>query len=178
MEVWVEDVIIDNLIIDILILLTVKNMAKLNSKKWRLTLSSVFGTAIALFSPLLPNFANILIKPFVAASMVLIAFDTKNLKKFLAIYLLFFLATFAYGGASIGICELFGIEYQISSNLSYQNQVPIGVILLVCMVIYFCLKNAIKLCFNSHRLDKYKFEITIQNNGKNITIIYGTIRMV
>ena len=170
MEVWVEDVIIDNLVIDILILLTIKNLAKLNFKQWRLTLSSLLGTAIALISPILPSMANILIKPFVAAIMVLIAFDTKNIKKFFAIYLLFFLVTFAYGGASIGICELLGIEYQISSNLSYQNQVPIGVILLVCVMIYFCIKNAIKLCFNSHKLDQFKFEITIQNNSKKITI--------
>ena len=170
MDIWIEDVVVDNLIIDTLILLTVKHLARQNTKKWRIFLSSVFGTAIALLSPILPNFANILIKPCVAGIMVLIAFDTKCIKNFCAIYLLFFLSTFAFGGASIGICELLGIEYQIGSNISYQNQVPIGVILLICTVVYFCLKNAINLCFSAHKLDKYKFEITIQTNCKSLSI--------
>lgn len=170
MEVWVEDVIVDNLIVDTLILLTVKNFAKLKAKKIRIFLSAFFGTAIALFSPLMPQVASIATKPFVAGIMVFTAFDIKSTKKFFAVYLLFFLSTFAFGGACIGICELFAIDYQIGSNLTYQSQMPIGAFLLICVFIYFCLKNAIKLIFNAHRLDKYKFEITIQDNSKKVSI--------
>ena len=170
MVVWVEDVIIDNLIIDTLILLTVNNFAKLNAKKWRLFLSATFGTIIALISPLLPNFINLIAKPFVSVIMVILCFDIKNIKKFFAIYLLFFLTTFAYGGASIGICEMLGINYKISNQFYYQNQVPVGVIILICAFVYFCLKNIIKFCFFRHKFDGFQYQIIIENCGKKINI--------
>lgn len=166
MEIWIEDVILDNMIIDSLILMSTNTLAKMNAKKWRIFVSAVLGTAIALLSPILPNLINLLIKPFVAGIMVILAFKIKTIKHFFATYLLFFLITFLYGGASIGICELLGIEYQLSSNFAYKNQVPISVIILICTFVYFCIKNVIKLVFSKHKNDNLYYQIKIENCGK------------
>lgn len=170
MVVWIEDVIIDNMVIDTLILLSVKNIAKLNAKKWRIFISTLFGTTIAIISPVLPSFINLIIKPFVAVVMIILAFDLKTWKKFFATYFLFFLTTFVFGGASIGLCEMLGIKYKLESGVSYQNQIPIGVIMLVCVFVYFCLKNAIKFCFSRHKIDNLQYKITIINNEKKCDI--------
>ena len=170
MVVWIEDVILDNMIIDTLILLSVKNIAKLQTKNWRITTSALFGTIIAIISLLLPSFINLLIKPFVAAIMTFFAFGISTWKKFFITYFLFFLTTFVFGGASIAICEMFGIQYKISSSISYQNNFPISIVMLVCVFVYFCLKNIIKFSFSRHKTDCLKYKVTIQNDNKIIDI--------
>ena len=170
MEIWIEDVILDNMIIDSLILMSTNTLAKMNAKKWQILISAILGTGIALISPILPNLINLLIKPFVAGIMVILAFKTKTIKHFFATYLLFFLTTFLYGGASIGICELLGIKYKLGANIQYQNQIPISAILLICTFVYFCIKNIIKLVFSRHINDKLFYQIKIENYGKSCEI--------
>ena len=147
-----------------------KNISKQNAKKWRIFLSAIFGTIIALISPLFPNFINLIIKPFIGAIMVILAFDFKSYKTFFACYLLFFLITFAFGGATIAVCEMLKINYQINSTISYQNQIPIGVILLICVFIYFCFKNIIKYLFSKQKISNFQYQATIYHKDKKIQI--------
>lgn len=163
MVIYVEYVIIDNMVIDCLILLTVKRLALQKAKKWRILLSSIFGTAFALISPIVPSLVNLLCKPLVAVLMVAIAFGQNNAKKFCILLVLFFLSTFVYGGACLGICEMLGIKYIVQSGAFYEYKFPIGFALLVCFLTYICAKNIIRFCHKKHSKDNLLFEVKFQN---------------
>lgn len=159
MIIYVEYVIIDNMVIDLLILNTTKHLAKLNTTKLRLVLSSIIGTVFALVSPLFPNIINLLTKPLLAIIMTYIAFNPKQIKKFLVCYLLFFLVTFVYGGAFLGICEMFGIKFLVHNGVMYEYKFPVGLAILICAITYVCIKNLIKYCFQKHAKDKLQYKV-------------------
>ena len=94
MTIYIECVLIDNLIIDSLILLTCQKISKNSTSKLKVFLSSLLGAVIALFSPLFPSFVNLLIKPFVAVLMVIVAFRPTKIKKLLIDTILLFFVTF------------------------------------------------------------------------------------
>ena len=166
MDIWIEDVIIDNLIIDTLILLTTSNLAKIKAEKIKLFFSAGFGASIALITPMMPYHINLLAKPVIASIMILLAFKIQTFKSFFSFLLLFFLTTFIYGGASIAVCEMIGIKYSLGQSIQYQNNIPVGVIMLVCALIYVCTKKIIITVFSRHQNDKYEYKITIQNDGQ------------
>lgn len=165
MIVYVEYVIVDNMVIDTLILLLTKKLALQKTKNWRIFLSAVFGTIVALVSPILPNWANLVSKPLVAILMIALAFEKCDAKKFLTIFFLFFLSTFVFGGACIGICEMFGIKYIVQNGTAYEYKFPIGFVLLVCYVTYLCAKNIIQFCHKKHSNDEFLFDVTFENGG-------------
>lgn len=167
MIVYVEYVIIDNMVIDTLILLLTKQLAKLNTTKNRLLFSSLFGTTIALISPLLPSIINLIVKPLVAILMVIVAFKIGSKRQFCGAICLFFLSTFLFGGACYGICEMLGIHIIIKNGLMYEYKFPIGLALLICSFVYFLAKNIINYCLNLQKQSKNLFHVEISSNKNN-----------
>ncbi|MBQ8431218.1 MAG: sigma-E processing peptidase SpoIIGA [Clostridia bacterium] len=165
MIVYVEYVLIDNLVINHLILLSTATFGKLKNNKPRMFLSALLGTIIALISPILPSYINFAIKPLLAICMILLAFKIENIKKFFVCLMLFFVSTFLYGGACFGICEMLNINFFVTNGPTYQYNFPIGLILLICLILYFCLKNIVKYCLNQHKNSKFLFEIKLVNNN-------------
>ena len=159
MTVYVEYVIVDNLVIDSLILLTCQKLSKAQTSKLKLFLSALTGTIIALLSPLLPNIINLVIKPFVAVLMVIIAFKPANIKKLGLFTLLLFLVTFMYGGTMIGLMEILGIEFTLQNGISYVNNFPVGLALLLCSFIFLILKKLIKLFYCKKQINNFIYEV-------------------
>ena len=91
MEVYVEYVIIDNLIIDFLLLKLSTKTAQVRSSLTRLILSSVIGTAVAVIMPLfsINSVLQVIIKLLLSITMCLISAKTDNLKKHLINFLFF-----------------------------------------------------------------------------------------
>ena len=168
MEVYVEYVVLDNMIIDTLILLLTQFLLKLKTKKILIFLSSLVGTTFALLSPILSNIISTLIKLPLAFIMIYIAFKPKRIKQCLVILVCFFISTFTLMGACLGVCEIFKINYIVTNGLSYQYKFPVGYILLICYLCYLCFKNIIKYIFKRHDKDKFLYEIILQNNNQII----------
>ena len=170
MIIYVEYILIDNMVIDVLILLLTKSMLKINTKKIFIFLSAFLGTIIALISPLLSSTINIIIKIPLSICMVMICYHPKTLKQFFAELLGFYIATFVLIGACLGICEMLGIKYIISNGISYEYNFPVGFVLVVCTMMFVGIKNIIKLVSIIHKNDKYIYQITLIENDKSIEI--------
>lgn len=165
MVVYVEYVIIDNLVIDSLILYTTKMLGKLKSTKLKIFLSALIGTLFAFITPHMSTFFNLLLKPMLAVIMIYVAFTPKKIKQFLICYLLFFISTFAYGGAFIGICEMLGIKFLIQNGTYYEYKFPVGLAVFICEIMYISLKNAIKYCYQKHSSDSLEYNIKFYINN-------------
>ena len=122
MTVYVEFVIIDNFVIDLLILLLTKTLLKIQTKKILLFIATTFGTIVAVVSPLLPNIISQVIKIPLALSMVLIAFRPKTLKEFLAQTLTFLISTFVMIGCCLVISQIFKIEVSVQNGMIMEKK--------------------------------------------------------
>ena len=171
MVIYVEYVIIDNLIIDFLILYLTNFFLKANASKFSIVLSSTTGTIITLFTPLLPYTINLLLKPLLSLLMIAICFGYHNFKNFCLQLLTFYFCSFLMIGACLGTCELFGIKYLINSELTYEYKFPIGFVLFVCTMTFVCSKNIIIKLFSKHKYNKFLYEIILIENNKKIKTV-------
>ena len=121
MTVYIEYVIIDNLIIDFLILKATFSLTKISYGKRRLFLCSLLGSIIALVYPLLEIEKVILtiVKIFSGLLLLLLANDYKNFKTFYVNSIVFFLLVFLTGGAVIGIYNIFNIPLAQETSVAF-----------------------------------------------------------
>ncbi|HAJ77628.1 MAG TPA: hypothetical protein DCO89_00975 [Clostridiales bacterium] len=171
MVIYVEYVIVDNLIIDYLILNLTNFFLKSNTSKFNMIMSSIMATAITLFTPLMPYIINLLLKPLLSLLMILICFKYKNFKTFCLELLTFYFCTFLMIGTCLGICEMLGIKYLINNGLDYEYNFPIGFILLICTITFVCSKNIIANLFSKHKYDKFLYDLILVNGNKKIKVL-------
>ena len=80
MTIYVEYIIIDNIVINTLILLLTKTILHQNTSKTRIFFGALLGTVVSLFSPLLPAVICNIIKIPLGLCMILLAFKSENVK--------------------------------------------------------------------------------------------------
>lgn len=133
MELYIEYVIIDNLVINTLILLCTKATMKLRAKFYRIFLSAILGTAFAVCYPLfeLANAVLLPMKIVLGVIMVLILAPYNNVKDFIFSFMFFLIYTLVLGGACIATLLLFGTSIEKLVSGGYDIAVPVGVILLI-----------------------------------------------
>ena len=168
MTVYVEFVIVDNMVVDSMILLLTKEILKINTKKINIFLSALLGTIIAIVSPMFSSLMSFIIKIPLSLSMVMIAFCPKRLKNFLIEYITFFASTFVLIGTCLGISEIFGLRVLTLSGYEVVYNFPVGFAVLVCALTFVCLKNIIKYANIQHKNGKLLFEVTLKNRGKTV----------
>ncbi len=133
MSVYIEYVILDNLVINSLILLCVKKTLRLKSPWWRMLLSAILGTAVAVALPLLklPNVALIPIKILLGVIMVLILASYSSVKSLIFAFLIFIAYTMLLGGACMATLLLFGTSLEELASGGYDIALPLGIIMLI-----------------------------------------------
>lgn len=110
MKIVVEYVLIENLLIN---LITLKTTALLTKEKGRLFFLSAFlGGCLTVALPFfrLNVWGYLLSELGLVVILVCLSFKFKSFKKFLRLYLSFFIVTFLYGGACFFFENLFGIR--------------------------------------------------------------------
>ena len=168
MTVYIEFVIIDNFVIDLLILLLTKSLLKIQTRKIFLLLSTIFGTVVAVVSPLLPSIIAQIIKIPLTLSMVLIAYRPKTIKEFLAQTITFLISTFAMIGCCLAISQIFKIEVSVQNGMIMEYKFPVGAVLLICFVVFVSLKNIFKLILKKQKFAELSYSIILKNENKQI----------
>jgi len=166
MTIWIEYAIIDNLVINTLLLWFVFRTVKQKAPKWRIFASAVFGTTAALLLPLLTYTGVIafLIKLFIGAVMVFIV-QSKSLTRFMLFYLLFFVYTFAFGGAVYGIMLMF-----TSTVGAFSANISVGALIAIVLVTWKLLSLCIKFLNLRHSVNNYLRDIVIHYKDEKFCV--------
>lgn len=176
MSVYIEYVIVDNLVIDYLLLSVTLYTVRIKRNKFRLILAALLGTAFAVVMPLfiIGSVATLALKFTVGLIMVLIAADYKRVKRALATYAVFLLFTFASGGAITGFLYMLKKEISFQSVIAYSSDIPVCAIILSCAVIVWFFKRIIVKIYKKR--DVYPFlRKTIVKRGEKIVETKGFI---
>ena len=126
MEIYIEYVLIDNLVINYLILLLVKKTMKLKTNKLKMILSSLLGAVVAIILPLfdLPGLISVIVKIALGVIMLLTLTRFYKFKEFVFSFLLFLGYTLFLVGASLVTLLAFGTSLELLSQGAYDIKVP------------------------------------------------------
>ncbi len=170
MSVYIEYVLLDNLVINTLLLICVRNTLKIKTNRFRIFLSALFGTIVACVLPLfsLPNIVLIFLKIALGLIMLLIFAKFLRLKEYLFAFFLFIIYTLVLGGACIATLLLFGVSIEDLAGGSYDAIVPVGVILLIVGVYVHLLITVAKYLTRKKEMLPFLRSVELVINNKTL----------
>ncbi|MBO7344482.1 MAG: sigma-E processing peptidase SpoIIGA [Clostridia bacterium] len=121
MTVYVEYVLIDNLVIDYLLLKATFSLTAIKVGKGRLLFCAFFGAMVALLYPLLESHAllSVLLKVLSGFFIVLLAHPFNSVRSYFINVAVFFAYTFITGGAITGVYSLLNIDYSTETSIAF-----------------------------------------------------------
>lgn len=173
MYVYIEYVILENIIINFIILYVSKMLTRTKTSKLRLFIASLVGSLYILiaFFPSLQFMGKFIIKFSVSALMVIIAFSPIKLNHFIKQISAFYMASFVFAGTTIGIYYILNNNF-IMGNLSFKSSEELAKFLVLGIGMAIIL---IRYIFKYHkaRMNKENFltNITISLNNKKVNIM-------
>ena len=118
MQVYIEYVILNNLLINALILVLTLRFMRYKINKIALLFASTIGVAYAVFLPIFDIMNIFILKVVLSLVMVATVMGRCRLKRYLCACAIFFAVTFSLGGAVIGISSMLSYELsELSSSL-------------------------------------------------------------
>lgn len=170
MEIYIEYVLIDNLVINYLILLLVKKTMKLKTSFLRMGLSSLLGTFVAILLPLIsvPSWIFIVVKLTLGIIMIFILSRFYHFKEFLFSFLLFLGYTLFLVGASLATLLAFGTSLELLAQGGYDICVPLGIILLIVSVYVYIIIGTAKYLTRKKQMEPYIKNIKLFIGEKTI----------
>jgi len=105
-EIYLDIVILENIVINYLILLVTSRFSKNKTSSLRLFLGSVAGTAYLVLMILLPDtqvYATLFSKFLLSVAMVAMAFNFRKISAFMKTLALFYATTFIFAGAAFAL---------------------------------------------------------------------------
>lgn len=170
MVLYIEYVIMDNLIIDYILLGLLGFTFKENFKKRSKIFSSLIGTISAIFLPYLIKYKILitLYKIMTAMLMILVLKKHKSYAKYFIYLLIFVVYTLLFGGIGIAILNIFDINYSINGLLLYSCEFPVSVFIVIFGLGGWLFKKIIISINQQIKLNNYLYHIRIIDKGNDI----------
>ena len=152
MTIYIDVVLIENLLMNYIILFATGVILKINIKHGRLLVASLVGaiyTIIAYISNL-RIYSNFLLKLILSLVIIYIAFNPKNVKKLCKFTLIFYLTSFVFGGAAFALIYIVKPQEILKNNGLVLNANSLKVIFIsaviafaICIIGFKIVKNKI-----------------------------------
>lgn len=168
MEVYIEYVLMDNLIINYLILLLTKKTINLSVKKINTLLSNVIATTFAVIMPLI-NLSGVLLflyKILVGIIVVLIFQKPKNLKMFILTFLIFISYTFMLGGFVYAITLMLNLKTTNNGIFIAGCEIPMSLLVLVFAIYVWVMFKTIQSVKKQNTINKFVYEVVLNVKGE------------
>ena len=174
MEVYIEFVILDNLIINYLLLNIVNLTLKLKAKKSLMLLSSCVGMIVTIFLPLLKinNILLFFIKIMLGLIMVVIIKKYKNFSTYCLSFLLFITYTFVLGGMCFGFMFMLNENTSFSGVILNNFEIPVSLFILLGLAYLKLMLFIIKSVKQKFAFSTFYYDVKVTNN-RNIVHLNG-----
>lgn len=172
MEIYIEYVLIDNIVINFLLFLFTKKLLKLDIKIFNIFLCSLLGACFSLLMPYLV-FHNILLflfKLFIGVLLVSLLKKYRNIKEFFVTMLTFITSTFLFGGLIYFALNVINAKTTSSGLLIYEYQIPMGLIILIIYLYAYFMFQLISNFYKRKLTNKYLFNVTVKVGKKSLSV--------
>lgn len=164
MTVYIEYVLLDNLVIDYLLLKASHKIAGVTARKGRLLFCSAAGAVVAAVYPLFADFKvlTVAIKLFCGLFISLLSAKFRNKREFFITFILFIGLTFLTGGAITGIYDLFDVPYS--------SEISVALMIAPAYIIISGVTKTVKFIYKRKDLFCATYRVELRLNGKKIEV--------
>lgn len=168
MEVYIEYVLIDNIIINFLLLNIVSKICNLHAYKRNIIFSALIASMFSILTPLvtLNNILITLFKLIVGAIILLFLKRFKSIKKYLCVYFVFLTITFLFGGLIIATLSIFNINYTVNGLLFLNFEIPLSLFIVPIYFYYLLFMKIYRYLQSKMRVSTYFFQTKLFVNNK------------
>lgn len=152
MTIYIDIVLIENLIMNYIILFTTAVVLKIKVNHIRLILASLLGAgySIIAYMGIIKVYSSIILKIILSVLIIYIAFNPQNIKKMCKDLLLFYLVSFVFGGAAFALIYIIKPQNILMKNGLFLGTytlktVMLGAVVAFCIIIgtFAIIKNKI-----------------------------------
>lgn len=144
MVVYIDVLIIDNMILNSLILFAAAKFLHIKKRTLFIFLSALIGTAYSVVMIFVPATSAInwnICKFILSLLMVVVAFYPKTIREYIKFLVCFYITTFIFAGTAVAIIFMWGQSYQSYNGVLYFSwNSPVKYIALVAVAGYFLIK--------------------------------------
>ena len=176
MDIYIEFVIIDNLVMDYIIINFMEMTIGRKFGRWNKVVLLILGCCFALLLPLLVQHKVLsLVYRFITAMLLVICLKRyRTIREFLLYYFMFFAYTFFVGGLCFGLIQMLGIDYTMSSVVMYEFDFPFGLFALIMLVVIRLMKRTVMAIKNRLKTSSYIRKIKVVDSD-NMVEGYGLL---
>ena len=170
MTIYIDIVLIENLIMNYIILLATGIIAKEKIKHIKLILASLLGAIYTLIAyvNILEIYTNFALKILLSILIVYIAYNPQNVNKMWKMLLLFYLTSFAFGGAAFALIYIVKPKDILMKNGLFLGTYPLKTIILGTAIAFGIIITAFSMVKSKITKKDIIYDIEIKMNNKLI----------
>lgn len=170
MTIYIDIVLIENVIMNYIILFATAIVLKLKKNYLRIFLSSLIGAiySVVAYVGILKIYSSIFLKIVLSILIVYIAFNPQNLKKMWKDLVIFYLTSFVFGGVAFALIYVIKPQDILMKNGLFLGTYPLKTILLGSIVAFIVILIALKIIKGKFSKKDMFCDIEIKINNNNI----------
>lgn len=170
MTIYIDIVIIENLIMNYIILCATGIVSKIKIKHLRLIMASLLGAvySVVAYMKILEIYSNIVLKILLSVIIVYIAYNPQTVKKLWKTLVMFYLVSFVFGGVAFSLIYIVKPQDIIMKNGLFLGTYPLKTIILGAIVAFVIIIIAVKIIRKKFTTKDMICNIEIMLNNKKI----------
>ena len=170
MTIYIDVVLIENIIMNFIILLATGLILKEKIKIIRFFLASLLGAIYSLiaYMSILEIYSSFILKIILSVFIIYIAFNPQNIKKMWKNILIFYLTSFVFGGAAFALIYIVKPQEILMKNGLFLGTYPLKTIILGAIIAFAVIITAFTVVKTKITKKDMFCEIEIKINDKKI----------
>lgn len=170
MTIYIDIVIIENLIMNYIILCATGIVSKNKIRHLRLIMASLLGAiySVVAYMKILEIYSNIVLKILLSVIIVYIAYNPQTVKKLWKTLVMFYLVSFVFGGVAFSLIYIIKPQDIIMKNGLFLGTYPLKTIILGAIVAFSIIIIAVKIIRKKFTTKDMICDIEIMLNNKKI----------
>lgn len=168
MTIYIDVVLLENLIMNYIILFTTGLVMKIKTKHIRLILASLLGAiySVIAYAGILKAYSSMILKFILSIIIVFVAYNPQSVKRLCKTLLLFYLTSFVFGGAAFALIYIVKPQDIIMKNGLFLGTYPLKTVMLGAIIAFCVIIAAFSVVKNRISKKALFCEIEIKLNGK------------
>lgn len=163
MVIYVDELFLENFIMNYIILYITAYFSKIKPKWYRLSFASALGAIYVILTYIvnISIYNSLISKAILSILIVIVGFNFKRTIEFLKIILVFYLTTFAIGGAGFCIGYFSDAVTITETGMIYVKEISLKIVIISMLVTFIMAKVVIMILKNRMNLSAEYFDIDI-----------------
>ena len=172
MTIYIDVVLFENLIMNYIILLATGIILKIKIKHLRLIIASLIGAIYSIFGYIsnIKAYSNMILKIILSIIIIYVAYNPQDVKKMWKELLVFYLTSFAFGGAAFALIYIVKPQDILMKNGLFLGTYPLKTVILAAIVTFILIIGVFKIVKSKiSKKDMFK-DIKINIEGKEVQV--------